>query len=472
MRVAYLSVSDQLGGSEIALLEMIRGVRRARPEWPLHLILPGRGPLLAQAEAAGADCTVLPLPKALANVGESAAEDARWSLGTRAMLGLQLATVALSLPSYLSRLRRLLRSIDPDIVHSNGLKAHVTAARALPLTSGARPRAALARVSAADARGDARQMTRDSRLAGESRLTTSDSRLTTSDSRLTTSDSRLTTGDSRLTTADSRLIWHIHDYIGPRRVTRTLLKAHEHRAAAIIANSASVADDLRRVLSPAARVDVVHNAVDLRTFAPNGPVQDLDACAGVTPAASGVVRVGLVATFARWKGHEVFLHAIAALPPDAPVRAYVVGGALYDTAGSQYSLDELRRLARTIGVADRVAFTGFLPPAAAMRALDVVVHASTRPEPFGLVIAEAMACGRAVITSASGGAAELVEPEVDALTHSPGDASGLSRAIARLVADADLRMRLGARAREAACRRFDPDRLARDVVNVYEHSVY
>ncbi len=56
-----------------------------------------------------------------------------------------------------------------------------------------------------------------------------------------------------------------------------------------------------------------------------------------------------------------------------------------------------------------------------MRALDIVVHASTRPEPFGLVIAEAMACGRAVITSAAGGAAEIVESEVDALTHTPGD---------------------------------------------------
>jgi glycosyltransferase involved in cell wall biosynthesis len=234
----------------------------------------------------------------------------------------------------------------------------------------------------------------------------------------------------------------------------------------------SVADDLKQVLSPSARIAVVHNAVDLETFAPEGPKQALDVCAGWKPAPADVVRVGLVATFARWKGHEVFLRAMAALPPDTPVRGYVVGGALYDTSGSQYSLDELQTLARTIGVADRVAFTGFLPPAAAIRALDVVVHASTRPEPFGLVIAEAMACGRAVITSAAGGAAELIEPEIDALTHTPGDPADLSRAIARLVSDPELRARLGTRARLAACRRFDPDRLARDIVNVYEQSVH
>jgi glycosyltransferase involved in cell wall biosynthesis len=431
MRIAYLSVSDQLGGSEIALLEMIKGVRRVRPDWPLHLVLPGRGPLLAQAEAAGADCTVLTLPAPLASLGESAAEDARWSLATRARLALRLATVAFSLPGYVRRLRKLLRSIDPVIVHSNGLKAHVTAARAI----------------------SARPATRELRPA--------------------TPGPRSTAPGLRSTVPGPRLIWHIHDYIGPRRVTRSLLRAHEDRAAAVIANSASVAADLASVLSPSVRVDVVHNAVDLSTFTPEGPAQDLDARVGWRPSTTTpVVRVGLVATFARWKGHEVFLRAIAALPPDLPVRAYVVGGALYDTAGSQYSQEELEALARTLGVQDRVGFTGFLPPAAAMRALDVVVHASTRPEPFGLVIAEAMACGRAVITSASGGAAELIEPEVDALTHTPGDAADLSRTIARVVSDASLRARLGTHARAAACRRFDPDRLARDLVNVYEQSVH
>ena len=54
MRIAYLSVSDQLGGSEIVLLEIIKGIRRLRPAWTLQVILPGRGPLLDDAEAAGA----------------------------------------------------------------------------------------------------------------------------------------------------------------------------------------------------------------------------------------------------------------------------------------------------------------------------------------------------------------------------------------------------------------------------------
>ena len=129
---------------------------------------------------------------------------------------------------------------------------------------------------------------------------------------------------------------------------------------------------------------------------------------------------------------------------------------------------ELKRLAAELGLAERVGFTGFLSAASALRSLDVVVHASTKPEPFGLVVAEAMACGRAVVVSAAGGATELFEPERDALAHVPGDETGLARCITRLASDPALRRKLGQHARQTAERRFDPSRLGRDLVALYQ----
>jgi glycosyltransferase involved in cell wall biosynthesis len=391
MRIAYLSVSDQLGGSEVVLLEIVKGVRALRPGWPLQVILPGRGPLLDRAAALGADCVAVPMPASLARLGESGAG--------RAGLAARLVPVGLTLPAYVRRVGRVLRAWRPDVVHTNGFKAHVVGARA------------------ADG---------------------------------------------------AAVVWHMHEYVGARRLTRVLLSRHQARVAAIVANSQSVADDVTAALRPELPVRVVANAVDLSVFTPDGPAEDLDRRSGLTPPAQPVVRVGLVATFATWKGHDVFLDALAALPPDVPLRGYVIGSPLYDTAGSQYSMDELQARARRLGLGDRVGFTGFLPPAPAMRALDVVVHASTRPEPFGLVIAEAMACGRAVIASAAGGAAEIVRDGHDALTHAPGDARALAACITRLVGDAGLRRTLGSQARASACERFDSARLARDLVEVYE----
>jgi hypothetical protein len=81
MRIAFLSVSDQLGGSEVALLEVLRGVRARHAPWHLDLILPGRGPLHARATALGVESTVVELPTPLARVGESVAMRSQWSLG-------------------------------------------------------------------------------------------------------------------------------------------------------------------------------------------------------------------------------------------------------------------------------------------------------------------------------------------------------------------------------------------------------
>src|SRR5262249_25379291 len=124
--------------------------------------------------------------------------------------------------------------------------------------------------------------------------------------------------------------------------------------------------------------------------------------------------------------------------------------------------------ASALGLDGRVGFVGHQDdPVSVFRALDVVVHASTRPEPFGRVITEAMACGRAVIATPHGGAAELFEPEVSALSCPPGDADALAAGIPRLVADGQLRQRLGVSGRQTASDRFDRSRLAEEWSSVY-----
>lgn len=264
------------------------------------------------------------------------------------------------------------------------------------------------------------------------------------------------------------VIWHLHDYVGRRPATAGLLRRSLRRCTAIIANSLSVAEDARTTFGERVPIVPVLNAVNLARFAPEGPRAALDAVPGAPAVAPGALRVGLLATFAKWKGHLTFLDACAQLPRELVVHAYVIGGPVYHTDNSQRSLEELQAHAAHCGIADRVTFCGFVPEAdAVLRALDIVVHASTEPEPFGLVIAEAMACGRAVIVADAGGARELVTPGVDALVHAPGDVAALSARIQELAADASMRGRLGAAARVTAVRRFDRGRLASELLPVY-----
>lgn len=268
--------------------------------------------------------------------------------------------------------------------------------------------------------------------------------------------------------AHARLVWHLHDYVSTRPVSARLLRYFSPRVALMLANSESVAADMRRVCGSRIPIVTVYNGLDVDRFAPAGARLDLDGCAGLPAAAPGTVRIGLVGTFGLWKGHRTFLRAIARLRSTRPVRAYLIGGAQYQTSGSQLSEASLRADAIALGIADRVAFTGpVADPASAMRALDIVVHASTEPEPFGMVIAEAMACGRAVVISAAGGAAELVADGTDGLTHVPGDDAGLAACLERLIEDDGLRARLGDAACATAARRFDGRRLGEQIAPLY-----
>jgi len=109
------------------------------------------------------------------------------------------------------------------------------------------------------------------------------------------------------------------------------------------------------------------------------------------------------------------------------------------------------------GLAGLVQFVGQLdrPRLARFWALHHVgVFASTFPEAFGIVAAEVMASGVALVTSGVGGAAELIEPGVSGLRFAPGDAVSLAAALQQLLADPDLLWRLAQAGQQRVRARF------------------
>jgi glycosyltransferase involved in cell wall biosynthesis len=265
------------------------------------------------------------------------------------------------------------------------------------------------------------------------------------------------------------VIWHLHDYLGSRAAMARLLKLVARPGVSGVAVSRSVADDARATLGGRVPITAIYNAIDTQRFSP-GPSNagSLDQAAGLGEPPAGTVRVGLVATFATWKGHDVFLEAVAKVPTDRLARFYVVGGPIYTSTGSQRGLEDLKARAVELGVSHRVAFTGHqADPARVLRSLDVVVHASTRPEPFGRVIVEGMSCGAAVVAMNEGGAAELFVDGQDALGCTPRDPAALAQVITRLIDDATLRARIGQAGRLSVLTRFDRSRLGQEWAPIY-----
>jgi glycosyltransferase involved in cell wall biosynthesis len=269
--------------------------------------------------------------------------------------------------------------------------------------------------------------------------------------------------------AGAPLVWHLRDLVSPRPLMARALRLVAGRVAGALAISEAVREDAARAL-PGVRCARVYDGIDVEAFSPGAEDPALlDRLAGLAPAPVGTLRAGLVATYARWKGQDVFVEAIARLPPEARRRArfYVVGGPIYDSIGSQFSEAELRERAARAGLGAEVGFVPFVAdPARVFRALDVAVHASTRREPFGRTIAEAMACGTPVVSARGAGAAELLDG-ADPVQFEAGDPASLATALAAVLTSAELRERLGRDGRAVAVRRFSRDRLASELLGAY-----
>jgi glycosyltransferase involved in cell wall biosynthesis len=228
-------------------------------------------------------------------------------------------------------------------------------------------------------------------------------------------------------------LWWQHALPGQQNLQHRV--AERIGAAAIVCSSDFTAD-LQRRRTPATDVVRIHPGVPSAPQAPPGDG----------------TRVGTVARLQRWKRIERLLDAIPLVHAEVPdARFEVIGGG--EDAAYEAEL-------RSRGAA--VTFTGHVDDAGErMAALDVLVH-TAELEPFGLVVAEALARGVPVVAPARGGPAEIVRDGVDGRLVDPDDAGALAAAIVGLLRDADLRRRMGEAGRAHVGERFSEERMVRE----------
>jgi glycosyltransferase involved in cell wall biosynthesis len=166
-----------------------------------------------------------------------------------------------------------------------------------------------------------------------------------------------------------------------------------------------------------------------------------------------------------WKGQGLVLEAMLRLEASVRERLQVlfVGSA---PAGERDYRDSLEATICSQGLAGCARLLGQRDDVAElMNASDLVLHASTLPEPFGLVVVEGMSLGKPVLASRLGGPSEIFS-NGDGLTFDPASPDDLARQLTRLVEVPELRATIGSAARERA-RTFGVESTAEQVQSVY-----
>jgi len=239
------------------------------------------------------------------------------------------------------------------------------------------------------------------------------------------------------------------------------------RADAVIANSEWTADHIVREHGIAReRITVIHRGIDLSLFDPASVAPDrIAALRGEWGAKEGDIVVLLPGRLTRWKGQLVLIEALARMANTRGIRAVLAGDAQGRTA---YETELETSIARA-GLGDTVSIVGHVSDmTAAYLAADIVVSASTDPEAFGRVSAEAGAMRRPVIATDHGGARETVVSGESGLLVPPSDADALAGALTALAGrDAKARTAMGAKGRAHVAANFTLERMCADTIALY-----
>jgi glycosyltransferase involved in cell wall biosynthesis len=241
-----------------------------------------------------------------------------------------------------------------------------------------------------------------------------------------------------------------------RNLARTL--------SAVISISKAVTDNFIERGLGSLPIVTIHNGLDADEMR---VTRDGDAVRAELGIAAGARIVGIVGNIKLWKGQEVVIRAMAKLREEFPdVVCLLIGDTSPSDAGYR---EKIVALIGELGLERHVLITGYrrdVPNYIAV--LDIMIHASIDPEPFGRVLLEGMALRKPLVASDGGAVPEIVADGDTGMLFKPGDPSALAGALAALLRDPARARAMGESGRERLLAHYSIRRNVERTQEVYE----
>lgn len=274
--------------------------------------------------------------------------------------------------------------------------------------------------------------------------------------------------------APAATVVHVRDCLPPGVVTSATLRLLAATATTVVANSHYTARALTAV-APRARVEVVHNPVDLTRFDP-ACIDRAAARARLGAAGERALLLGVVAQLSPWKGQDTAIEALRLVCAEGiDAHLLLIGSAKFRARATRFDNEayvaRLRKLVADAGLQERVSWLGEREDVPELlRALDILLLPSWE-EPFGRALIEAMALGVAVLATDVGGPPEIVEDGREGVLVPPREPHAWARAVGRLAESPELRLQMGAAGRRRVERQFTVAEHVAAIRGVYERAL-
>jgi glycosyltransferase involved in cell wall biosynthesis len=253
-------------------------------------------------------------------------------------------------------------------------------------------------------------------------------------------------------------VWHIREVIASHHLSPFFWNIWRWIILILSERIVCISSAVRDQFGESRKVVVVHDGIDTLLFRP-------------APSARGKkdVRIGIIGRLEhRRKGQDTFIEAARiALETRNELQFVIVGHEREDIDNREQSL---RETVLRYGLSEKIRFRGLVQRdqmVAAMQELDVLVLCSKQPEGLGIVLLEAMACGKSVISFAEGGPLDIIQDHVNGLLVPPQNVEKLAEAMLELARDLKLRKSLGVEGRKTVENSFGREKTAREMEKLY-----
>jgi glycosyltransferase involved in cell wall biosynthesis len=269
-------------------------------------------------------------------------------------------------------------------------------------------------------------------------------------------------------------IVHVRDCLPAGALATATMRLIAATATTVVANSQYTARSVRAA-APRARVEVVHNAVDLERWDP-ARIDRERARASLGRKGEGELLLGVLAQLTPWKGQATAIEALRLLREDGlDAHLLLIGSAKFVASATRFDNNAyvagLHAQVAGAGLQERVSFLGEREDVPELvRALDVLLLPSEE-EPFGRALLEAMALGVPVLATNVGGPPEIVEDGREGYLLPPHEPAAWAQAIRRLAASPEQAARMGLAGRRRVEGEFTIDRHVASMLAVYERAL-
>jgi len=263
------------------------------------------------------------------------------------------------------------------------------------------------------------------------------------------------TGSMAVSKCKTKLFWFMHDFTAPKILTRFFI----FKPTGILCCSESVKKYVLKINK---------NIKNKITVVPNGiDTQQINKF--IKPVNPQITNIGIIGRIDPWKGQHYFIRTADLLLNDYPnLRFFVIGSPNHHDIKTIRYFSKLEALVKSLGREKEIILTGFKPNIwEEISKLDIIVHSSIEPEPFGRVIIEAMSMKKPVIATNLGGPQEIITSGENGLLIPPKNIVALAKAINLLLRTPELAVTMGQKAYETVQEKYSMKIVCDKVVDTW-----